>query len=393
VRPQLLGHIIHLSLHDVAESVYNSLPPDFLSELLTSARYLRSLDLSPGFLVQYSHIAAVKTFHRELRTLNLAGVQAFSPATLVQFVSFFPHLKRLDLSGTSGVTPALFSTLSQLRYLTAVRLRHQPFKINDATVTTLAQTLESNLSDLDLSFALKSITASTITALEQYCQARPPNYSSMAEEVDIGPGPRRLGVAYTSVPIASIARLVSLDMIHLVALDIAGCPNIPNVSVEFWESLRRGGSFSTLQMLRMDFSVYAANAGFNISVLPPRLQEFTLHNVPPVESSPPRVTRTLTMLFGDLRTTNPFLRGVLKVVNLEMAPKEDEQEVGMYGIEERDTGDEIDVIEEIKRWKRGLKHVWEGQIRVVRDVVGVRGYAQEFGSGVGDILGRWEQDD
>jgi hypothetical protein len=72
-----------------------------------------------------------------------------------------------------------------------------------------------------------------------------------------------------------------------------------------------------------------------------------------------------------------------------MAPKQDEQMLGMYGIEERHTGDEIDVIEEIKRWKRAQKRVWQGQIRVVRDVVGVRGYAQEFGSGVGDILGRW----
>ena len=393
VRPQLLSHIIHLSVNDVVESVYISLPTNFLAELFTSARYLRSLDLSPGFLVQYGHIAAVKTFHKELRTLNLAGVQAFSPATLVQFLSFFPHLKRLDLSGTNGVTPTFFSTLSQLRYLTAVRLRHQTFKINDGTVTTLAQTLGSNLSDLDLSFALKSISASTITALEQYCQARPPDYSSTAESVDIGPGPRRLGVAYTSVSISSIARFLSLDMIHLLALDVAGCPNLPNASVEFWESLCRGGTFSTLQMLRMDFSVYTANAGFNISVLPPRLKEFTLHNVPSVESSPPRVTRTLTMLFTDLRSTNPFLKGVLKVVNLEMAPKADEQELGMYGIEERDTGDEIDVIEEIKRWKRGLKQFWEGQIRVVRDVVGIRGYAQEFGSGVGEILGRWELDD
>jgi len=73
-----------------------------------------------------------------------------------------------------------------------------------------------------------------------------------------------------------------------------------------------------------------------------------------------------------------------------MAPKEDEQKLGMYAVEDSGGSDEIDVIEEIKRWKKSAKRiVWEGQIRVVRDVVGIRGYAQEFGSGVGDILGRW----
>lgn len=178
-------------------------------------------------------------------------------------------------------------------------------------------------------------------------------------------------------------------MIHLVALDIAGIPNVPTASVDFWDSLRQGGSFATLQMLRLDFPVFAANAGFNICPLPTRLNEFTLHNVPAVESSPPRVTRVLIMLFTDLRSTSPFHMAQLKVVNLEMAPKENEQTLGMYGIEEKDTGDEIDVVEEIKRWKRAQTYVWQGQIRAVRDVVGIRGYAQEFGSGVGDILGRW----
>lgn len=342
--------------------------------------------------MQYAHIAAVKSFHHELTTLSLAGVQAFSSSTLTQFLSLFPNLRRLDLSGTTGVTPALFSVLPT-PHITAVRLRHQPFKINDSTISTLAQNLESNLSELDLSFALKSITGASLVALEQYSQARPPLYSSTAEPVDIGPGPRRLGIAYTFVPVSSLAHFIELDMIHLLALDIAGIPNAPNASVEFWESLRHGGSFGTLQALRVDFSVFAANAGFNISHLPTRLIEFTLHNVPAVESSPPRVTRTLTMLFTDLLPTNPFAKPYLRVVNLEMAPKEDEQTQGMYALEERDIGDEIDVVEELKRWKRGRKRVWDGQIRVVRDVVGIRGYAQEFGSGVGDILGPWSVTD
>lgn len=392
MRPQLLSHIIHLSLHDITESVYNSVPPDFLVRLLHHSRYLRTLDLSPGFLISHSHIIGVNFFHHELTTLSLAGCQAFSTTTLPQFLTFFPNLHRLDLSGTSGVTPQLFTTLP-IRHLSAVRLRHQSFKINDATITTLAQELESNLSDIDLSFALKSITGTSINALAQYCQARPPLYSSTAEAVDIGPGPRRLGVAYTSVPVLSIANFLAHDMVHLLALDIAGLPNVPNSSVEFWEGFRRGGSFATIQALRVDFTVFAANAGFNICPLPTRIKEFTIHNVPSVESSPPKVTRVLIMLLTDLCPTNPFQKTSLKVLNLEMAPKEDEQELGMYGIEERDTGDEVDVVEEIKRWKRSQTRVWNGQIRVVRDVVGVRGYAQEFGSGVGDILGRWVSSD
>ena len=84
----------------------------------------------------------------------------------------------------------------------------------------------------------------------------------------------------------------------------------------------------------------------------------------------------------------------MRVLNLEMAPKEDEQMLGMYAIEEVDTGDEIDVVEEIKRWKRKLAsdRVWDGQIRVVRDVVGIREYAQEFTSEVGEVLPRWDFD-
>ena len=97
------------------------------------------------------------------------------------------------------------------------------------------------------------------------------------------------------------------------------------------------------------------------------------------------------MLLTDLASTNsnPFIINSLRILNLEMAPKEDEQDLGMYALKESGQ-EEIDVIEELKRWKQGQKKPWMGQIRVVRDVTGVRGYAQEFGSGVGDILGRWQ---
>jgi hypothetical protein len=93
------------------------------------------------------------------------------------------------------------------------------------------------------------------------------------------------------------------------------------------------------------------------------------------------------MLLKDLIPTNPFIRG-LEVLNLEMASRENDQELGMYALDEMEK-DEIDVIEAIKQWKRGQSKVWMGNTRVIRDVIGVRGYAQEFGSGIGDILGRW----
>lgn len=386
VKTRLLANIVHLSLYDVSESVYSLLPNDFLSRLLIYAPDLRTLDLSPGFLISYPHISRVTSFHRGLKTLSLAGCQAFSSTTLPQFLSYFPNLNRLDLSGTSGVTPSLFENLPPLP-LSAIRLRHQPYKINDATVKSLAQLLESNLSDLDLSFAEKSITNLSIDAIEEFCQARPPTYSSEMQSVDIGPGPRTLGIAYTNISISSTSRLLNSDMLHLIALDIAGLPHVAYSGVEFWESLHRGGSFSSLQKLRIDFSVFASNASFNISPLPPRLTEFTLHNVPTVESTPPRVTRVLTMLLKDLIPTNPFVKG-LEVLNLEMASRENEQELGMYALDEIEK-DEIDVIEAIKQWKKAQSKVWMGNTRVIRDVIGARGYAQEFGSGIGDVLGRW----
>ena len=386
VRTRLLANIVHLSLYDISESVYSELPHDFLARLLTYATDLRTLDLSPGYLISYPHISRVKSFHHGIKTLSLAGCQAFSSTTLPQFLSYFPNLSRLDLSGTSGVTPALFENLPPLP-LSAIRLRHQPYKINDTTVRTLAESFHSNLSDLDLSFAEKTISNLSIDAIEEFCLARPPSYSSEMQSVDIGPGPRALGIAYTNISISSISRLLSSDMVRLVALDIAGLPHVAYSGVEFWESLHRGSSFSSLQKLRVDFSVFASNASFNISPLPPRLTEFTLHNVPTVESTPPRVTRVLTMLLKDLIPINPFVKG-LEVLNLEMASRENEQELGMYALEETEK-DEIDVIEAIKQWKRSQIQVWKGNTRVIRDVIGVRGYAQEFGSGVGDILGRW----
>jgi hypothetical protein len=387
-RPQILALIIHLSLHDVHESVYNDLPADFLFRLLTLSRNIRCLDLSPGFLISYIHIKPVSSFHKELTTLSLAGVTAISSATLAQFLSFFPSLRRLDLSGTAGVTPTLFSHVPASR-LCAIRLRHQPYSIDDSTVRILASALQSNLSGLDLSFALKSITGGSISALEKFCQARPPAYTSQASMVDIGPGPRQLGVAYTSVPLSSISRFISSEMVHLTALDIAGIPAIPNWVAEFWHSLRRGSSFISLEGLRVDFSVFEVNAGFRICLLPTRLKEFTLHNVPPIESRPARVINTIVSLLRDLWSLSQFKSCVLDLLNLEMAPKEDEQDIGMYAVTERYSGDEIDVVEGIKQWKRSQTNVWKGQIRVIRDVVGIRTYAQEFGDGVGDILGQW----
>lgn len=386
VRTRLLANIVHLSLFDVSETVYIAVPNDFLSRLLSYAPDLKALDLSPGFLISHAHIAGVTSFHRGLKTLSLAGCQAFSTTTLPQFLSYFPNLSRLDLSATSGVTPTLFNNLPPLP-LSSIRLRHQPYKINDLTIKSLAQLLESNLSDLDLSFAGRSISNPSIDAIEEYCQARPPTYSSETKAVDIGPGPRRLGIAYTNISVSSISRLLTSDMVHLVALDIAGLPHVAYSGVEFWESLRRGGSFSTLEKLRIDFSLFTSNASFNISPLPLSLTEFTLHSVPTVESSPPRVTRVLTMLLKDLIPTNPFIAG-LRVLNLEMASRENEQELGMYALDESST-DEIDVVEAIKRWKRTQTKVWMGNVRVIRDITGDRGYAQEFQSGVGDILGRW----
>jgi len=109
----------------------------------------------------------------------------------------------------------------------------------------------------------------------------------------------------------------------------------------------------------------------------------SLHNVPAVERD--GTTYQLTSFLSALG--NPFLG--LKTLNLEMAPKGGGDGTGMYAADEEDDTDEVDVIEEIKGWKRRQKVVWTGSIRVVRDVVGSRGYAQEFGSGVGDILGAW----
>lgn len=93
------------------------------------------------------------------------------------------------------------------------------------------------------------------------------------------------------------------------------------------------------------------------------------------------------MLLKDLIPTNPFIAG-LRVLNLEMASRQNEQELGMYALEES-SADEIDVVEAIKRWKKTQTKVWMGDVRVIRDITGDRGYAQEFQSGVGDILGRW----
>ena len=167
VRTRLLANIVHLSLYDVSESVYSELPHDFLARLLTYSTDLRTLDLSPGYLISYPHISRVKSFHHGMKTLSLAGCQAFSSTTLPQFLSYFPNLSRLDLSGTSGVTPALFENLPPLP-LSAIRLRHQPYKINDTTVRTLAESFHSNLSDLDLSFAEKTISNLSIDAIEEF---------------------------------------------------------------------------------------------------------------------------------------------------------------------------------------------------------------------------------
>lgn len=381
-RPVVRGYVVHLSFHNVYESVYISLPSDFLGRLLLESPDLKSLDLSPGFLISYSHVIAVKSFHRCLTTLSLAGVQAFSTVTLRQFLAYFPRLTRLDLSGTSGVSPSLVETLPTT-HLNALRLRHQPFKINDSTVVALAQSLHSNLSELDLSFALASITITSISAIEEYCQSRPPQYSSNLSQVDIGPGPKRLGLAYTSIPLAAINRLLASEMVHLVALDIAGIQPLPHDATDFWQSLHYGGSFTNLTALRLEFVVFTAFKPFDIRFLPSSLMELSLHNVPAVERD--GTTYQLVSFLSAL--VNPFLG--LKTLNLEMAPKGGGDGTGMYAADEEDDMDEVDVIEEIKGWKRRQKVVWTGSIRVVRDVVGSRGYAQEFGSGVGDILGAW----
>jgi hypothetical protein len=367
-----------VSLHEVTESMYISLPADFLAKLVSQARNLESLDLGVPFpLITQKHIVSVRHFNTVTTKLSLAGNPSFSTATLPDFLSFFPNLESLDLSGTNGVSPRLFTTVPLMK-LTSLRLRHQGYKVTDDTVHDIASSRKSNLLDLDLSYIGKSISSKSLSWIQHFCAAKPPLYSAESISVDVGPGLRKLGLAYTGIPLPSIASFLSSELLHLTHLDLAG---LSGPLSTFWPSFCSGGSFGFILALRIEWNLFQESV-FRAWNHPPRMETLTLHRVPsrdPAEGG--LTTRTLILFLSRPRER-------LREVNLEMAPSDEGEEVRLE--EPGSEVDGIDVVEEIKSWRRRGGGFRGGSIRVLRDVIGMREFAQEgVPGGMEDILGQF----
>ncbi|KAF8929634.1 Dynein regulatory complex subunit 6 [Dissophora ornata] len=169
----LVNHEANMS--QVEETLYGTLPDDWLLTLLQNAPKLHTLCLSgkktSSPFVQgqtFRKLAKASLVHAGMENLDLSECTDIQEPTLKSLATFFPNLVSLNLSRTSGVTDtAVALIVDRCQYLETINLSYCR-QLTDLGLFSVAKFCRRNLRVLNLTGNLKMTNASLL-AVAKHC--------------------------------------------------------------------------------------------------------------------------------------------------------------------------------------------------------------------------------
>ncbi|KAF9919402.1 hypothetical protein BX616_000013 [Lobosporangium transversale] len=175
ILPETTQMIHRLDISSVEETLYSTLPDDWLLILLSNTPNLHTLCLSgkkTGSSFVQSHafrkLERAGLVHRGMENLDLSECTDIREPTLKSFVHLFPNLVSLNLSKTSGVTDtAVALIVDRCQYLKTINLSYCR-QVTDLGLLSVAKFCRLNLRSLNLTGNLK-ITNTSLMVVAKNC--------------------------------------------------------------------------------------------------------------------------------------------------------------------------------------------------------------------------------
>ncbi|KAG0349787.1 Dynein regulatory complex subunit 6, partial [Gamsiella multidivaricata] len=175
LQPETMQMINFLDMSQVEETLYSTLPDDWLLVLLNNAPKLHTLCLSgkktssPFVKNQaFRKLANASLVHESMENLDLSECTDIREPTLKSIAAFFPNLVSLNLSRTSGVTDtAVALIVDRCQYLKTIDLSYCR-QLTDLGLLSVAKFCRRNLRVLHLTGNLKMTNASLL-AVAKHC--------------------------------------------------------------------------------------------------------------------------------------------------------------------------------------------------------------------------------
>ncbi|KAF9435150.1 SCF ubiquitin ligase complex subunit [Entomortierella beljakovae] len=175
LQPLTMAMITHFDTSQVEETLYNTLPEDWLLILLSNTPNLHTLCLSgkktfsPFVQTQtFRKLANARFIHSGLRELDLSHCTDVREPALKTITAFFPNLTSINLTKTSGVTDSALSLIvDKCQYLETINISYCRL-ITDLGLFSLAKFCRRNLRELNLTGNLKMTNESLLT-IAKYC--------------------------------------------------------------------------------------------------------------------------------------------------------------------------------------------------------------------------------
>ncbi|KAK3818795.1 MAG: hypothetical protein J3Q66DRAFT_338502 [Benniella sp.] len=173
--PDTAALINCLDMSQVEETLYSTLPEDWLLILLTHAPKLHTLCLSgrktSSPFVQsaaFRKLTNANMVHQGMENLDLSECTDMREPTLKLLATFFPNLVSLNLARTSGVTDTAVSLIvDRCQYLESINLSYCR-QLTDLGLFSVAKFCRRNLRTLNLTGNLK-ITDNSLVAVAKHC--------------------------------------------------------------------------------------------------------------------------------------------------------------------------------------------------------------------------------
>ncbi|KAF9115060.1 Transcription factor COE1 [Mortierella sp. AM989] len=175
LQPSTMHLINQLDMSQIEETLYSTLPEDWLLTLLTNAPKLHTLCLSgkktssPFVQSQaFRKLANVNMVHMGMENLDLSQCTDIREPTLKSLAIFFPNLVSINLSRTSGVTDtAVALIVDKCQYLETINISYCRL-LTDLGLFSVAKFCRRNLRVLHLTGNLKMSNASLL-AIAKHC--------------------------------------------------------------------------------------------------------------------------------------------------------------------------------------------------------------------------------